>query len=157
MIAIRPVSFSFATPFRNLFFTSVKNKKDKLFPGKLYSLSKLQNVLGKKYKMSMQESLSIVQGLYEKGYLTYPRTNSEYLATAEKDKIRQILASCQKIGYPVKFKDGKTIFDDSKIESHSALTPTYKIPDVSKLSEKETEQERLMEEWENLSMELEEL
>ncbi len=117
--------------------TSVKNKKDKLFPGKLYSLSKLQNVLGKKYKMSMQESLSIVQGLYEKGYLTYPRTNSEYLATAEKDKIRQILASCQKIGYPVKFKDGKTIFDDTKIESHSALTPTYKIPNKAQLTERE--------------------
>ena len=117
--------------------TGVKNKKDKLFPGKLYSLSKLQSVLGKKYKMSMQESLALVQGLYEKGYLTYPRTNSEYLATAEKDKIRQILAGCQKIGYPVKFKDSKTIFDDSKIESHSALTPTYKIPQKAQLTERE--------------------
>lgn len=114
--------------------TAVKNRKDKLFPGKLYSLSKLQNVLGKKYKMSMQESLALVQGLYEKGYLTYPRTNSEYLATAEKDKIRQILAGCKKLGYPVAFKDSKTIFDDSKIESHSALTPTYKIPQKSQLS-----------------------
>jgi len=117
--------------------TDVKNKKDKLFPGKLYSLSKLQNVLGKKYKMSMQESLALVQGLYEKGYLTYPRTNSEYLATAEKDKIRQILAGCQKLGYPVRFKDQKSIFDDSKIESHSALTPTYKIPTKDQLNEKE--------------------
>ena len=117
--------------------TSVKRKKDTLSPGKLYSLSKLQNVLGKKYKMSMAESLDIVQKLYEEGYLTYPRTNSEYLATAEKDKIRQILAACQKIGYPVVFKDKKTIFDDSKIESHSALTPTYKIPQKSALSEKE--------------------
>ncbi len=117
--------------------TAVKNKQETLFAGKLYSLSKLQNVLGKKYKMSMQESLAIVQGLYEKGYLTYPRTNSEYLATAEKDKIRQILAGCQKIGYPVRFKDSKYIFDDSKIESHSALTPTYKIPQKNQLTEKE--------------------
>ena len=117
--------------------TDVKEKKERLFAGKLYSLSKLQNVLGKKYKMSMQESLALVQGLYEKGYLTYPRTNSEYLATAEKGKIKQILDNCAKIGYPVKFKDGKTIFDDSKIESHSALTPTYKIPDKKQLSEKE--------------------
>ena len=117
--------------------TGVKQKKDRLFPGKLYSLSKLQNVLGKKYKMSMQESLALVQGLYEKGYLTYPRTNSEYLATAEKGKIKQILENCAKIGYPVRFKDQKTIFDDSKIESHSALTPTYKIPDKHQLSEKE--------------------
>lgn len=117
--------------------TGVKKKKDTLFPGKLYSLSKLQNVLGKKYKMSMAESLDIVQKLYEEGYLTYPRTNSEYLATAEKDKIKKIIENCKKLGYPLAFKDKKTIFDDSKIESHSALTPTYKIPDKSKLSEKE--------------------
>ena len=117
--------------------TSVKNKKDKLQPGKLFSLSKLQNVLSKKHKMSMSDSLEIIQKLYEQGYLTYPRTNSEYLATAEKDKIKQIIANIAKVGYPVKFKDSKTIFDDSKIESHSALTPTYKIPDKTKLSERE--------------------
>ncbi len=114
--------------------TSVKRKKDKLKPGKLYSLTKLQNFLGKKYKMSMAESLETVQQLYEKGYVTYPRTNSEYLATAEKDKIKKILAVVGKLGYPVMFKDSNTIFDDSKIESHSALTPTVKIPDKSKLT-----------------------
>lgn len=117
--------------------TSVKRKKDTISPGKLYSLSKLQNVLGKKYKMSMAKSLEIVQKLYENGYLTYPRTNSEYLATAEKGKVKKILDNCAKLGYPVVFKDKKTIFDDSKIESHSAITPTYKIPDKTKLSEEE--------------------
>lgn len=114
-----------------------KIKKDTLSPGKLYSLSKLQNFLGKKYKMAMDKSLSIVQKLYEEGYLTYPRTNSEYLATAEKTKIKQIIENFIKIGYPIKFKDKKTIFDDSKIESHSALTPTYKIPKKDNLSEEE--------------------
>ena len=117
--------------------TAVKEKKDTWAPGKLYSLSKLQNVLSKKYKMSMSESLETVQKLYESGYLTYPRTDSEYLATAEKDKVRQIISHIQKLGYPVKFKDKKTVFDDTKIESHSALTPTYKIPDSAKLSERE--------------------
>lgn len=117
--------------------TEKKKKKDKLAPGKLYSLTKLQNFLGKKYKMSMAESLEILQGLYEKGYVTYPRTNSEYLATAEKGKIKTILESVKGLGYPVEFKDSKKIFDDSKIESHSALTPTYKIPDKTKLSENE--------------------
>ena len=115
-----------------------KRKKDTLSPGKLYSLSKLQNMLGKKYKMSMTESLEIIQRLYENGYVTYPRTNSEYLATAEKDKIKKILANVAKLGYPVTFKDKKTIFDDSKIESHSALTPTYKIPSKESLSERES-------------------
>lgn len=117
--------------------TSKKVKKDTLSAGKLYSLSKLQNVLGKKYKMPMEESLNIVQKLYEAGYVTYPRTNSEYLATAEKNKIKQIIDIIAKIGYPIKFKDNKTIFDDSKIESHSALTPTYKIPKKESLSEME--------------------
>ena len=117
--------------------TSVKNKKGKLAPGKLYSLTKLQNVLSRKYKMSMTDSLAIAQKLYESGYLTYPRTNSEYLATAEKDKMKQIIGNVAKLGYPVKFKDEKTIFDDSKIEAHSALTPTFKIPGKNALSEQE--------------------
>ena len=116
---------------------SKKTKKETVNPGKLFSLSKLQNLLGKKYKMSMAESLAIVQKLYEEGYLTYPRTNSEYLATNEKDKVKKIIQNIKNVGYPVVFKDKKTIFDDSKIESHSALTPTYKIPKKEHLTEKE--------------------
>ena len=118
--------------------TDVTSKKDNIFPGKLYSLSTLQNVLGEKYKMSMTDSLKIIQKLYEEGYLTYPRTNSEYLATAEKDKMRSIISNISKLGYPVRFKDSKAIFDDSKIEAHSALTPTYKIPPKDKLSPDES-------------------
>lgn len=117
--------------------TEKKKKKDSLKPGKLYSLTKLQNVLGKKYKMSMDQSLKIVQDLYEKGYVTYPRTNSEYLATAEQDKVKKIISTIKTLGYPVEFKFSKTIFDDSKIESHSALTPTFKIPKKEHLTEEE--------------------
>ena len=117
--------------------TDKKSKKEILFPGKLYSLTKLQNFLGKKYKMPMEKSLSIVQKLYENGYVSYPRTNSEYLATNEKDKVKQIISGVKKLGYPVVFKDKKTIFDDSKIESHSALTPTYKTPDKGALNDDE--------------------
>lgn len=116
---------------------SVKEKRDKLRPGKLWSLTKLQSFLGKKFKMSMPQSLELLQGLYEKGYVTYPRTNSEYLATAEKDKVKKVLSVVKKLGYPVEFKDSKAIFDDSKIESHSALTPTTRIPDKSQLSPEE--------------------
>lgn len=116
---------------------SKKRRKEVINPPKLFSLSKLQSLLGKKYKMSMADSLAMVQKLYEEGYLTYPRTNSEYLATNEKDKIKKILANVSKLGYPVTFKDKKTIFDDSKIESHSALTPTYKIPSKGALSQNE--------------------
>ena len=106
-------------------------------PGKLYSLSKLQGVLGKRYKMSLKTSLNAVQSLYEAGFVTYPRTNTEYMATAEKDKVKSIINTLAKEGYPIVFKDSKSIFDDTKIESHSALTPTTRIPDIGKLSNDE--------------------
>lgn len=115
--------------------TAIKKKKTTVGAGKLYSLSKLQNVLGKKYKMSMNESLDAVQALYERGFLTYPRTNSEYLATKEADKIKGIISKIKELGYPVEFKNSKKIFDDSKIESHSAITPTMKIPAKDSLND----------------------
>ena len=117
--------------------TDKKSKNEILNPGKLYSLTKLQNFLGKKYKMPMEKSLAIAQKLYENGYISYPRTNSEYLATNEKGKIKEIISGVKALGYPVVFKDKKSIFDDSKIESHSALTPTYKLPKKDALSEDE--------------------
>ena len=116
---------------------STKKKKDTLNPPKLFSLSKLQSYLGKKFKLSMDETLSTAQKLYEDGYITYPRTNSEYLATAEQGKMKSIIANIEKLNYPVKFRFSKSIFDDSKIESHSALTPTYKIPNPKDLTDKE--------------------
>lgn len=88
--------------------------------------------------MPMERSLAIAQKLYENGYISYPRTNSEYLATNEKEKIREIIGGVKKLGYPIIFKDRKNIFDDSKIESHSALTPTYKIPAKDALTEEES-------------------
>ena len=117
--------------------TQAVSKKETLNPGKLYSLSKLQNYLGKKYKMPMDESLALTQKLYEEGFLTYPRTNSEYLATAEKDKVKKVLQKVASLGYPVAFTDKKSVFDDSKIESHSAITPTTKLPDPNRLGERE--------------------
>ncbi len=114
---------------------STKKKKDTLNPPKLFSLSKLQSYLGKKFKLSMDETLTTVQKLYEDGYVTYPRTNSEYLATAEQGKMKSIIANIAKLNYPVKFRFSKSIFDDSKIESHSALTPTYKIPNPKELTD----------------------
>lgn len=117
--------------------TNVVSERKIIPPGKLYSLSKLQGELGKKYKMSLDKSLQIVQNLYEKGYVSYPRTPSQYLAENEKGKFKDIINNFIKLNVNIIFKEGKNIFDDSKIESHSALTPTYKIPHKSDLSEDE--------------------
>lgn len=113
----------------------LEEKEKKESPGKLFSLSKLQGYCGKKFKLKPKETLEIVQGLYEAGYVSYPRTNTEYLADEEKGKVQQILKNYSE--YPVAFKDSKRIFNSDKIESHSALTPTFKRADKAKLKEKE--------------------
>lgn len=114
--------------------TDVQMKDVVVQSGKLYSQTKLQNEMGTRYKISPADTLKTVQSLYEKGYVTYPRTNSEYLGTAEAPRIQgiiDVLAS----DYPVVFKDGKKIFDDTKIESHSAITPTKILPNFDELSD----------------------
>ena len=58
--------------------------------------------------------------------MTYPRTNTEYLAENEKDKVKELIEAYNE--YPLIFKDSKKIFDNSKIESHSAIIPTVKKP-----------------------------
>lgn len=113
-------------------------KEEKAVPRPLlFSLSKVQGYLGKTDKISPETSLTIIQKLYEKGYLSYPRTNTEYLAEEEKGKVKVIIDILQKKRYSVAFRDSKKIFDNSKIESHSALIPTFKIPDMNFLDEME--------------------
>ncbi|MBO3399554.1 DNA topoisomerase III, partial [Clostridium perfringens] len=113
-----------------------ETKRVKKQPSKLFSLSKLQSLLSKKYKMTFKESLDSIQKLYEQGFITYPRTNTEYLAEAEKGKVKSIIEKLNAEGYTLEFKDKKSIFDDSKIESHSAITPTIKIPKEDELKGK---------------------
>ena len=99
---------------------------------KLFSLSKLQSKLSKENKISFAKSLETIQKLYEKGFITYPRTNTEYLAEEEKDKVKELIKLYS--DYRLEFKDSKKIFDSSKIESHSAVMPTLKIPDMNSLN-----------------------
>lgn len=114
---------------------SIEKKEIKKYPGKLFSLGKVQSELSKNHKMNFDRSLKIIQKLYEEGYITYPRTNTEYLAEEEKDRIKNLIDLINQKGYKLEFKDSKKIFDTSKIESHSALTPTLKLPE--KLSKEE--------------------
>ncbi|MEG2770211.1 MAG: DNA topoisomerase, partial [Oscillospiraceae bacterium] len=94
---------------------------------KLFSQSNLQNELSKRFNYAPDETLNLVQSLYEKGLVSYPRTPTEYLATAEKDKVKSIISLIDGLSGNLIFKDKKNIFDDSKIESHSAIIPTTKI------------------------------
>lgn len=116
----------------------VEKKKVKKQPPKLFSLDTLQNKMFKQFKMSLDDTLKHLQKLYECGFTTYPRTNTEYLAENEKGKIKSIIEVMkEKFNVDIDFKDKKKIFDNNKVESHSAITPTTKIPEIEKLSEDE--------------------
>lgn len=116
----------------------VERKESKKQPPKLFSLDTLQNKMLKEFKMTLNDTLKNLQKLYEEGYTTYPRTNTEYLADNEKDKMRNVITAIKdKFSVDIDFKDNKNIFNSSKVESHSAITPTIKIPEEEKLSEGE--------------------
>ncbi|MCT4620455.1 MAG: DNA topoisomerase [Marinisporobacter sp.] len=67
----------------------VKRKKEKKNPPLLYNLAELQNECSKKLKLSPDETLEVVQGLYEKKMLTYPRTDARVLSKAAAKEIHK--------------------------------------------------------------------
>lgn len=109
--------------------SKIEKQEIKKQPKKLFSLDTLQNKLFKEEKMALKDTLENLQTLYEKGYVSYPRTNSEYLAENEKDKVKTLIETIRDtFNVNIEFKDSKKIFDSSKIESHSAVMLTLKIP-----------------------------
>ena len=98
----------------------------------LFNLSNLQGYITSKYKgWTSDKVLKVAQGLYEKKLITYPRTASSVLEESLVDKAQKVLETHKK-GLPyeeeIKFIKSKRVFDNSKVESHSAITPTYVIP-----------------------------
>ena len=107
-------------------------EKKREYPQSLFNLSNLQGYITSKYKgWTSDKVLKVAQGLYEKKLITYPRTASSVLEESLVDKARKVLETHKK-GLPyeeqVKFVQSKRVFDNSKVESHSAITPTYVIP-----------------------------
>ncbi|WP_459480440.1 type IA DNA topoisomerase [Clostridium saccharoperbutylacetonicum] len=104
----------------------------KEYPPYLFNLSNLQGYITSKYKgWTSDKVLKVAQSLYEKKFTTYPRTASVVLEESLKDRAKKVLDAL-KVGLPyekdIKFTTSKRIFDSSKVESHSAITPTYIKP-----------------------------
>ena len=104
----------------------------KEYPPYLFNLSNLQGYVTSKYKgWTSDKVLKVAQSLYEKKLTTYPRTASVVLEESLKDRVKKVLDTL-KVGLPyekdIKFNTSKRIFDSSKVESHSAITPTYIKP-----------------------------
>ncbi|NEZ46349.1 type IA DNA topoisomerase [Clostridium niameyense] len=114
-------------------------EKRREYPSPLFNLSNLQGYITSKYKgWTSDKVLKVAQSLYEKKFITYPRTGSIALEESIVDRARNVLEKI-KVGLPyekqIKFVKSKRVFDNSKVESHSAIIPTYVIP--SKLTSDE--------------------
>ncbi len=124
--------------------SKVIKKKVKEHPPKLFSLTTLQGYISSRHSdFSADKVLKVCQSLYEGkgggGFITYPRTDSNYLEDSLKDKASKTLAVLT-MNHPLKseisFSPTKRVFDSSKVESHSAIIPTYIIPTTLSRDEK---------------------
>jgi len=116
--------------------TSIERKKEKKNPPLLYNLAELQNEGSKRFKISPDETLKIVQELYEKKMVTYPRTDARVLSSAVAKEIHKNLNGLAKydevkpfIEDIVKFGSHKTLaksryVNDKQITDHYAIIPT---------------------------------
>lgn len=115
---------------------SVEKKKEKKNPPFLYNLAELQNDCSKRFKISPDEALRVVQELYEKKLVTYPRTDARVLSTAVAKEISRNLNGLSK--YPpaqpylqdiLSFGSHKNLaktryVNDKQITDHYAIIPT---------------------------------
>ncbi|WP_346885643.1 type IA DNA topoisomerase [Clostridium sp. UBA4395] len=109
-----------------------QTEKKREYPPYLFNLSNLQGHITSKFKgWTSDKVLKVAQSLYEKKFITYPRTASIVLEESLEDRTRKVLENLKK-GLPyenqIKFAKTKRVFDNSKVESHSAIVPTYIKP-----------------------------
>ena len=118
---------------------SIDTKKAVVTPPKMFSLDTLQGKLSKDLGMTLDKSMPIIQSLYDKKFITYPRADTEYFAEEEKADVFAVADKMNAVySLDLEHKDSKKIFDSSKVESHSAIRPTLNFPtSESGLSEDE--------------------
>ena len=114
----------------------IERKKEKKNPPLLFNLAELQNVCSKLFKISPDDTLKIVQELYEKKLVTYPRTDARVLSTAVSKEIHKNIGGLR--NYPIVREIAEKILsgtsyqkiastrycDDKKITDHYAIIPT---------------------------------
>ncbi|UKM66112.1 DNA topoisomerase 3 [Flavobacteriaceae bacterium GSB9] len=110
--------------------TSIKKKKGKEYAPKLFDLTGLQVYCNTKFGLSADETLKIVQALYERKVVTYPRVDTTFLPTDIYPKVPSILQKLTQYAALVqpllgkKIKKSKRVFDDKKVTDHHAIIPT---------------------------------
>ncbi len=109
---------------------SVKKKKGKEYAPKLFDLTGLQVYCNNKFGFSADETLKMVQKLYEMKVVTYPRVDTTFLPNDLYPKVHGILSKLtnySEFTVPLlgkKIKKTKRVFDDKKVTDHHAIIPT---------------------------------
>ena len=110
--------------------TSFEKKDGKEHPPRLFDLTSLQVECNKKFGFSADDTLKLIQSLYEKKLTTYPRVDTTYLSNDIYPKVPGILAKLEpykNLTEPLlkeKIRKSKKVFDDKKITDHHAIIPT---------------------------------
>lgn len=123
----------------------VKKEKKEYLPPLLYNLSALQADSNRIYKFSPKKTLDILQRLYQKGIVSYPRSDSRFVTSGEADMFPEILEKLKRIPkykeffpLPVRsIKNNKRYVNEKKVTDHYAIIPTEQVPIWDKLDSDE--------------------
>ena len=130
--------------------SSLKRETKTVNPPKLYDLTTLQREANRYYSFTAQQTLELVQSLYEKKLLTYPRTDSQFITDDMEDTARQVIGIiCRKVSIfdgMSHAPDIKRITNNEKVTDHHAIIPTVQLEkqDISELPEAEQKIIRLV-------------
>lgn len=110
-------------------------------PELFFDLTSLQRESNKRFGFSAEKTLQLAQSLYERGILSYPRTNSRYISEAESAKLHSMLGLLPPLysGFVNQIKGknlGKRFVDPAKVEDHHAILPTGKSGVMSRDEDK---------------------
>lgn len=121
---------------KDLTVKSVDEKQGREAPPRLFDLTSLQVECNKKWGWSAEETLRLIQTLYEKKVTTYPRVDTTYLPDDIYTKVPDILrkmtpyANLTASVLSGKIAKSKKVFDNSKVTDHHAIIPTGQSPSV---------------------------
>lgn len=110
--------------------TDIAEKKGKEFAPRLFDLTSLQVECNKRFGFSADETLKLIQSLYEKKVTTYPRVDTTFLSDDIYPKVPKTLeglVAYKEFTEPLRGKKlpkSKRVFDNSKVTDHHAIIPT---------------------------------
>ena len=120
-------TFAKELQLRNTVVTEVKTNRITKKKPKLFSQTTLQSYMSKRYGFEPKRTLELTQAIYEAKACSYPRTDSEYLTENEQNSVKLLLTVHDPTNTELEMNYTKAVFDDSKVDSHSAIIPTDKV------------------------------